>query len=119
MRNRRALEEALDVLAIPAEGATVEVFATMERVLRIVSEREAERHGVWRGSGLKGMVFHVFSKAERCFARVQREDLGGDDDLPDLIAYACFAEILRQEGNLNGEWPWEGNDDPEGGDDGK
>ncbi len=82
-----------------AAGVVMTALARMQ-------ERNSKRKGVWKRSGLKGQVFHLFAKAERVFTRVQRNEMPDDDDLIDAINYAIFAEVLRRRGDINGRWPW-------------
>jgi hypothetical protein len=104
------------------EAATDSVVSRMGQVFRacvsLYRERNAERGEVWRRSGVRGQVFHVYAKAERAFMQVMRGELPNPDHFVDLINYAAFTLILLMEHEdrgedelgqapaLNGEWPW-------------
>jgi hypothetical protein len=94
------------------EAATDSAVAPVARVQRealaLCRERESERRGVWRRSGLKGQTFHVFAKAERAFLQVMAGELPNRDHYLDLINYAAFAVVLLDAGQpaIDGVWPW-------------
>jgi hypothetical protein len=88
----------------------VQAFATY-------TVRDRERRGVWRRSGIKGQVFHLFAKAERAFMEVMQGRAPNNDHFIDAINYAVFAARLIDDfdltharvpadAELNGEWPW-------------
>ncbi len=98
----------LRMMGLPDDPGLQEHTRHLLRALSLHAEREQERQGVWRRSGLRGQVFHLFAKAERAFSEVMRGDVVNDDHFYDAINYATFALRLPHEGDRNGDWPWEG-----------
>lgn len=97
------------------DGHLIEQLNIFARAMKIHEEREKERQGVWRRSGIKGQVTHVFAKAERAFREVfQNNKIPNEDHLYDVINYAAFAlrlgyqtfSTMNDELALKGEWPW-------------
>jgi hypothetical protein len=81
----------------------------MNACRQIMNERQKKRKDVWRRSGARGMVSHVFAKAERAFALLMERspDLAeAEAELVDVINYSAFCLIQLRNQNLNGEWPW-------------
>lgn len=95
----------------------------MEKVAKVLLdafdkylERNRERSGLWRRSGLRGQTQNVFAKGERAFEQVMRGTIPNEDNYIDAIVYSAFALILMKEaeaeghkdvlGLLNGRWPW-------------
>lgn len=83
----------------------VAYLAALREALLVYRDRSAERRGLWKRAGGKGMAVQVFSKAERGFAEAMRGEIPSSDHYVDLINYAAFALALKD--NMNGEWPWE------------
>lgn len=91
-------------------------FRVMLDALAVMDNRNAQRQNVWARSGIRGQVFHLFSKAERAFTKAMRGELPSEDDFLDAINYAVFGELLRRGPavvpgvgpRMTGEWPWEG-----------
>jgi hypothetical protein len=96
-------------VTITIADLTIEQAEQLDAILpaiKIIGERGGEGgRQVWRNSGVKGQVFHVFAKAERAFQQViEQGQRPNPDHLLDLINYAAFA--LRLGDDLNGDWPW-------------
>lgn len=91
-------------------------FLVLQRCFDKFVERNRERHGVWRRSGLRGMGHEIFAKAERAY--IQTNVVGevpDRDHYEDIINYAVFALIMMDQTDrlpkpyhqplLYGEWP--------------
>jgi len=103
--------EDLTTLAVTMEPGLVEDMKEFfaRRCLSVIADREGERQGVWKRSGMKGSAFHVQAKAERIFQAAQRNDVETVmKELPDLINYGIFTGLQAEAGNVDGEWPWIG-----------
>jgi hypothetical protein len=116
-----AAEAAMKAMLQQPDPERAAHLAVLLHAYWVFVERDSgQRHGVWRRSGIKGQVMHLFAKAERAFmALFQHGELPDDDHLLDAINYAVFAVRLRQEafsrwaGDIeamekaaDGEWPW-------------
>jgi len=104
-------QEDLTTLATTREPGLVEDMRAFfeSECLSVIMEREGERQGVWKRSGMKGSAFHVQAKSERIFQAAQRGDIETVmKELPDLINYGIFTGLQAQAENVDGEWPWIG-----------
>lgn len=100
-------------------------FLVMQKCFNKFVERNRERHGVWRRSGMRGMTHEVLAKAERAYMDVfVAREVPDEDHFEDVVNYAIFALILlndwerassSEEGRglyqdrikkfMHGEWP--------------
>lgn len=122
MRIEKVSDSGYQVLFGPDEDHLREHFEVLLDAMKIHAERERERSGVWRRSGIKGQVFHCLAKAERAFSQAMRGELPNWDNFMDLINYAAFGARLliakdwelgrgsqrTDDERLAGAWPWEG-----------
>jgi hypothetical protein len=91
----------------------------------IYLDRNKDRKGVWRNSGLRGQTLNVFAKAERAFGQVMGGTIPDEDHFIDCINYSVFALILLDDLSkgtsfkaiLDGRWPWSLSKDIDLGDD--
>lgn len=99
----------------PADTEVMVQGMWMMKALQVFQDRNAgQRRGVWKRSGIKGQIVHVFAKAERAFqAAFGKQEVPDEDHLLDLINYSVFALRLgcdidgeTIENPLNGLWPW-------------
>lgn len=103
-------------LALPADRDVCDHAFFLGKALQVYQTRNSgQRRGVWRRSGIKGQVVHVFAKAERAFqAAFGKQEIPEDDHFYDLINYSTFALRISNPGTvddiqpdpMNGEWPW-------------
>lgn len=102
-----------------SQKATVEeqqFFMVMRECYDKFIERNRERHGVWKRSGLRGQTHEIFAKAERAYMDVFIAQTFPDrDHYRDLVNYSLFAMMLldayeglpvpKLNNLLHGEWP--------------
>lgn len=115
----RIIQEGEDAGAIliklpqAADSDVLEQAIKFTWALQVYQARNTgQRRGVWRRSGIKGQVVHIFAKAERAFWSIFRQnELPDEDHFFDLMNYSAFAlrqleEMDKGEDRTGGEWPW-------------
>lgn len=102
------MKAALVNLGLPGDEDVMLQFRPMVNAMFLYVERNRRRRGVWRRSGLKGQVFHIFAKAERLFELIMHNSEFDPEEIIDLINYAAFADRLSagEVGDMKGTWPW-------------
>lgn len=95
---------------VQADSPEVAILAQFfSHCLAVAYERSANRHGVWRESGVRGQAFHVQAKAERLFLKAMRGTITMKDmdDAVDCANYSGFLVHMVAIDDLNGSWDWE------------
>lgn len=77
--------------------------------LSVYQERNKMYNDNWKPMGLKGMLFRIRERTERCWDMVFRKNTKLDkkamrDDLIDQINFCAFAVRAIDEDNMDGEW---------------
>lgn len=104
----KRMKQALLALSIRGDEDNMQQFRPMVNAMFLYVEKNRRRRGVWRRSGLKGQVFHIFAKAERLFEIIMHDGEHDPEEIIDLINYAAFADRLStgEVKDMKGTWPW-------------
>lgn len=104
----KRMKSALGALGLHGDEDVMLQFRPMVNAMFLYVERNRRRRGVWRRSGLKGQVFHIFAKAERLFEQIMHDGEHDPEEIIDLINYAAFADRLSTGTvqDAKGTWPW-------------
>lgn len=103
------LGAALEALGLSDSTEAREHLAVLRAALAIYADRSPGRGDTWRRAGVRGMVFNIYSKAERVWYRFMRktgQHSSDTDDLIDLINYSAFAVRAIADASWDGDWPW-------------
>lgn len=107
-----ANEEHRHVQSSTETMAYTEQALILAEALRIYEERNEHYKDNWRRFGWRGCLFRMRERVERAWDNLWDRPTAGakappeaaDDDLIDLINFACFTIRAIREGNRDGSW---------------